>query len=256
MNKTVSIFGCGWLGKPLASSFVKAGFLVKGSTTSESKIEELKEMGIQSFLINLETLPKNINAFLNSEVLIVNIPSKNIEGFKNLISFIQKSAIQKVLFISSTSVYNSSEEMITEETTLKDCPLKEIEELFQSNTHFETTILRFSGLLGYSRKPGNWFKNDKIIPNPEGVVNMIHQDDCISIIEKIVAKNYWNDTFNACADSHPKRRDFYTKAFFEVGRSIPIFDENDEKSIKIIGNKKVKKTLNFKFKYPNLLNLP
>jgi nucleoside-diphosphate-sugar epimerase len=256
MNKTISIFGCGWLGFPLAQSFVNKGFLVKGTTTSEEKIKVLKSTNIQPFIFNLEELPNNILDFLNSDILIVNIPSKNVEGFKNLISFIEKSSIQKVLFVSSTSVFESAEEIITEATILKECPLKDIEELFQQNTHFKTTILRFSGLLGYHRKPGNWFKNGKVIPNPEGVVNMIHQDDCISIIEKIVAKNCWNTIFNASADTHPKRRDFYTKAFAEVGRTPPIFNENDKKSIKIIGNEKLKKTLNFKFKYPNLMQLP
>lgn len=256
MNKTVSIFGCGWLGKPLAINFVNSGFLVKGSTTSEDKIDVLKSFNIEPFLFNLEELPNTILDFLNSEILIVNIPSKNVEGFKNLISFIEKSSIQKVLFISSTSVFESAKEIITEATILKDCPLKNIEELFQKNTHFKTTILRFAGLLGYKRKPGNWFKNGKIIPNPEGVVNMIHQDDCIEIIKQLVLQNCWNETFNACTDTHPKRRNFYTKTFLEVGRTTPIFNENDEKSIKIIGNEKVKRTLNFEFKYPNLMELP
>lgn len=256
MNKTVSIFGCGWLGTPLANSLVNNNFLVKGTTTSEAKIEKLKSKNIEPYIIRLEQIPNDILDFLDSEMLIVNIPSKNIEGFKNLISFIEKSSIKKVLFVSSTSVFESAEEIITEETILKDCPLKDIEQLFQSNNNFQTTILRFAGLLGYQRKPGNWFKNGKIIPNPEGVVNMIHQDDCIEIIKQIILQNCWNNTLNACADTHPKRRDFYTKSFFEIGRTTPVFNEKDEKSIKIIGNKKVKEILNFKFKYPDLLNLP
>lgn len=254
--KTISVFGCGWLGMPLANNLVTKGFLIKGSTTSEDKIETLKSKKIEAFHFNLEELPNTILAFLNSEILIVNIPSKNIEGFKKLISLVEQSTIKKVLFVSSTSVYEPSPEIISEKTTLKECPLTTIEELFQSNKKFETTILRFSGLLGYNRKPGNWFKNGKIIPNPEGVVNMIHQDDCIEIIQQIIAQNCWNTTFNATADTHPKRRDFYTKAFLEIGRNTPIFNENDEKKIKIIGNHKLKKTLNFEFKYPNLMQLP
>lgn len=256
MSRVVSVFGCGWLGFPLANSFVKKGFLVKGSTTSQNKLELLESEGIQPYLLNLENLPNDSRDFLNSEILIVNIPSKNVEGFKQLISKIETSTIQKVLFVSSTSVYTSSLNIVTEKTELRDCPLKEIEELFQRNTHFETTILRFSGLLGYNRKPGNWFKNGKTIPNPEGVVNMIHQDDCIEIIEQIISKNCWVDTFNAAADTHPKRRDFYTKAFLDVSRSLPVFNEKDEKKLKIIENTKVKKELNFTFKYPDLMNLP
>lgn len=254
--KKISILGCGWLGFPLATRFVEANFSVKGSTTSKSKLEDLKSNKVEAFIVKLEALPTNISTFLNSEILIVNIPSKNVEGFQQLITKIEASSIQKVLFVSSTSVFENSNEIITEATPLNESALKEIEQLFQKNKHFETTILRFSGLLGYNRKPGNWFKNGKIIPNPEGVVNMIHQDDCIEIIQQIVAQNYWNTSFNATADTHPKRRDFYTKAFLDVGRPLPTFNEIDEKSLKIIGNKKVKNILNFTFKYPDLMNLP
>ena len=256
MTKTISIFGCGWLGLPLANSFMKKGFSVKGSTTSKHKIELLTSQGIQPYLLDLEHLPQNILTFLNSEILVVTIPSKNTEGFKQLIAKIEESTIQQVLFISSTSVYENSPNIITEEADLADCSLKKIEQFFLSNKHFETTIIRFAGLFGYQRKPGDFFNKSRIIPNPEGVVNMIHRDDCIEIIEQIIAKNCWNEIFNACADSHPKRRDFYTKAYKDLGYSAPLFKEGYKKLIKIIGNEKLKKKLNYKFNYPDLLNLP
>jgi nucleoside-diphosphate-sugar epimerase len=256
MTKTISILGCGWLGEPFANSLIKKGYSVKGSTTSKHKIELLTSQGIQPYLLDLEHLSQNILTFLNSEILVVTIPSKNIEGFKQLIAKIEASTIQKVLFISSTSVYKNSPIIITEEADLADCSLKKIEQLFLLNKHFETTIIRFSGLFGYQRNPTDFFKINKIIPNPEGVVNMIHRDDCIEIIERIITKNCWNEIFNACTDSHPKRRDFYTKSYIDLGYSKPLFKENDKKSIKIIGNEKLKKKLNYKFNYPDLLNLP
>jgi nucleoside-diphosphate-sugar epimerase len=256
MNKSISVFGCGWLGEPLAIRFTKNDFTVKGSTTSQHKISKLQANKIVPYLILLENLPSTILDFLTSEILVVNIPSKNVEGFKQLITHIEKSSVKKVIFISSTSVYNNSTEIITEETPIKDCDLGEIEQLFSSNKHFKTTIIRFAGLLGYERKPANFFKNGRSIPNPEGVVNMIHQDDCIKLIERVISKNCWNEIFNGCADTHPKRRDFYTKAFLDVNKSEPIFNENDEKKVKIISNTKVKKLLNFDFNYPDLMNLP
>jgi len=256
MNNKISVFGCGWLGEPLAISLIQKGFSVKGSTTSNAKIPMLTSKGINSFLLNLESISSSIQSFLIADVLVINIPSKDITSFKNLVSFIEKSTVQKVVFISSTSVYPNSEEIITEKSPVKECALVEIEQLFQLNPHFETTIIRFSGLIGYSRKPGNFFKNGKTIPNPEGLVNMIHQDDCISIIEQVIIQNCWNEIFNACADTHPTRRAFYTKSFLDIGLNKPFFNENDHKEIKIVSNKKLKKVLNFEFKYPDLLNSP
>jgi len=47
----ISILGCGWLGLPLAEHFRDAGYSVKGSTTSDDKIELLKGKQIAPFLI-------------------------------------------------------------------------------------------------------------------------------------------------------------------------------------------------------------
>ena len=63
-----------------------------------------------------------------------------------------------------------------------------VENLFRNNENFQTTILRFAGLFGGKRQPGNWFV-DRKIPHPKGYVNMIHREDCIAIIQQIIAQN-------------------------------------------------------------------
>ncbi|MEX1383524.1 NAD(P)H-binding protein [Lutibacter sp.] len=255
MNKNISILGCGWLGKPLAIKLIKEGFTVKGSTTTPGKFEELKNVGIQPFLISLENISDIINDFLNADILIVALPSKNYEGFKNLVHFIEKSSIKKVLFISSTSVYVSKNKVVTEDSELQNSPLVTIENLFTKNISFETTIVRFAGLFGYDRTPGNFFKSGRSIPNPEGFVNMIHQDDCISILEKIIKKNSWNKIYNACADTHPTRRDYYIKTKEDLGNEPPVFAETETTIFKIISNSKLKSVLNYKFKYSDLMDI-
>jgi nucleoside-diphosphate-sugar epimerase len=255
LKKQISILGCGWLGKPLAINLMQQGHKIKGSTTSESKLPDFQEIGILPFLINLDSLKENISAFLDSEILIVALPSKNIDGFKNLIGFIEKSTIKKVVFISSTSVYENSNEMVTEQTDIPPSALATIETLFKNSSHFNTTIIRFAGLFGYNRKPGKFFPKGRKIPNPEGFVNMIHQDDCIQLIEKVIEKNAWNEVFNGCADSHPTRREFYSKATLDIVSELPEFEEAAEIQQKIISNKKSKELLHFQYKYGNLLQI-
>ena len=245
--------GCGWLGLPLAIELSLKEYLIKGSTTSNDKLKTLKLNDIQPFIINLSNREPIYDQFLNSEILIIAIPSKNINDFQYLISKIETSIIKKVLFISSTSVYPNNNSIITEENPTKNTPLTEIENLFNTNKNFNTTILRFGGLIGYNRKPGNFFKNGKVIDHPEGFVNLIHRDDCIQIIESIIEKEIWNETLNACTDSHPKRRDFYTKEFKKEGRNSPLFNETSKNDYKIIDNKKLKKLLNYNFKYSVLM---
>lgn len=253
MNKKISILGCGWLGEELAYSFIKLGFSVKGSTTSLEKIKRLSENSVNSFLINIDNLDENIFDFLDSDILVIALTSKNIQSFKNLISNIELSRLKKIIFISSTSVYNSSEKPIDENSPINNSILSEIEKLFLENGTFSTTIIRFAGLFGYNRKPGNFYTEGKIIPNPEGVVNMIHRDDCVLIIQKIIEKDIWNITLNACADSHPKRREFFTKAAFLVKKNPPVFDENGVYEYKFISNERLKKILNYNFIFPDIL---
>ena len=255
MKEKISILGCGWLGKPLAVSLIKNGFAIKGSTTSEAKLSEFQEIGITPFLISIDALTHNISAFLDSEIFIVALPSKNIEGFKNLICHVEKSAIKKVIFISSTSVYGNSEKVVTEASETIPSALTTIEMLFKNSTHFETTLIRFAGLFGDSRKPGNFFKNGRKIPNPKGFVNMIHQEDCIQLINKVIEKNAWNQIFNGCADTHPTRKEFYTKCTLDIGLKLPDFEEVEQDQLKIISNKKSKEILGLNYRYGDLLTL-
>ncbi|HSD09109.1 MAG TPA: hypothetical protein VLC96_17845, partial [Flavobacterium sp.] len=133
MNQ-ISILGCGWLGLPLAKALLKENYIVKGSTTSEEKISQLEILGIDSFLVALDSksITGNIDNFLlKSDTLIIDIPpqlrrkkddlqtvneKEFVEKIKNLIPYIEKSTVQNVLFVSSTSVYGEIDATITEET--------------------------------------------------------------------------------------------------------------------------------------------
>ena len=250
--QTVSILGCGWLGKPLAISLLKKGFNLKGSTTTLSKIEDLKDLKIQPFIVNI-SLDDNIEDFLNSEILIIAITSKDIEAFTRLISKIENSNIKKVIFISSTSVFGNLNKVMTEEDEVLETPLSKIEKLFRNNINFKTTIIRFAGLFGGERHPANWFLKGRKIPQPNGFVNMIHQEDCINIIEEIIQQDCFGEVFNACSNHHPTRKEFYTKAKLSKSFDVPKFVENKELQWKIISSEKVQKVLNYTFVYDDLL---
>ena len=252
--KNVSILGCGWLGKPLAVSFLEEGYFVKGSTTSEEKITDLEALDIESYIVNISEF-EEFDTFLNTDILIIAITSKDIDGFENLISQIQDSSVQKVIFISSTSVYGRINKVVTEEDDVLNTPLTEIEDLFRKNTFFETTIIRFAGLYGGERHPANWFKNGKKIPQPKGFVNMIHREDCIEIIHEIVAQNCWNTTLNACSNHHPTRREFYTIAKLSRDFETPEFENNDVYEWKIISSEKLQKVLDYTFIHDDLLSI-
>ncbi|WP_299011608.1 NAD(P)-binding domain-containing protein [uncultured Tenacibaculum sp.] len=251
--KSVSILGCGWLGKELGIQLIKNGYTVKGSTTSAAKLDELKAVHIHPFLVNISE-DTEITDFLDTDVLLIGITTKNINDFKRLISKVEKSNVANVIFISSTSVYPSLNKEMTEEDDTVDSPLVEIENLFRNNENFQTAILRFAGLFGGNRQPGNWFV-DRKIPYPKGYVNMIHREDCIAIIQQIIAQNVFGEVFNACANHHPTREDFYINARKSLGKPIPEFDDSKPLEYKIISSEKLQKALNYQFIHSDLLSI-
>jgi len=265
--KQISILGCGWLGMPLAKSLLEKGFSVKGSTTSFEKISALESNGIQPFQIELsETEIKGeIDSFLKkSEILIIDIPPKlrsvSSENFvkkiENLIPFIEKSKIEKVIFISSTSVYSDAPLTtfrLTESTkpnpeTKSGKQLLATEILLQSNPNLKTTVVRFGGLIGEDRHPIHFLAGRKNIENPEAPINLIHQEDCIGIIEAIVKQECWNETFNAVAPFHPSRKEYYTQKAMELCLPLPEFVNSKIAFGKTILSDKLGNTLDYKFK--------
>ena len=271
----ISILGCGWLGLPLAKALIKKGNSVNGSTTSEDKLSILKDARINPFLVilsevegNFESdgISENIDSFLaESEILIIDIPPKLrtvdpssekkvfVEKIKNLIPFIEKSTIQKVLFVSSTSVYGDDNGLVTEETipnpdTESGKQLVLAEKLLQENQNFETTILRFGGLIGEVRHPVKFLAGKENIENPDAPVNLIHQNDCIGIIEAIINQSNWNEVFNAVAPFHPSRKDYYTQKATQMNLILPKFISEKSNIKKVISNEKIETVLSYKFK--------
>ena len=269
MKQTISILGCGWLGLPLAERLVKEGFRVKGSTTTLNKIFTLSQKNIEPYLVilNPDLRTDDFQDFLKSEILIVNIPPKRgeyvIELFtsqmKYLLKEVSKSSVKKILFVSSTSVYDETNSEITELTEL--APSKDsgkalviTENILKQHKKFDTTIIRFGGLIGPERHPGRFLGGRKRLDGGNAPVNLVHLEDCIEIILEIIDKNVWNETFNACADEHPTRKTLYTKAAQKLNIEPPEFTDEDT-NYKIVVSKKIKEKLNYSFKYPNPLEM-
>ncbi len=263
MNK-IAILGCGWLGFPLAKSLVSDGFLVKGSTTSESKLNFLLEHKIEPFLIaaSAENIAGSIEEFLSEvEVLIIDIPPKLrgnstdnfVQKIKNLIPYIEKAKVEKVLFVSSTAVYADENLTITEKTipnpnTESGKQLVETELLLQNNSNFKTTILRFGGLIGEDRHPVKYLAGKENLENPDAPVNLIHQEDCIEVIKKIISSESWNQTFNAVAPFHPTRKEYYVQKAIIFNLPLPKFSSEELSFSKIISSDKIQEILNYQFK--------
>ena len=259
--------GCGWLGLPLASALVQAGYPVKGSTTTNSKLSMLAEHQIEPFLLDLSSEPvaDTLSSFLKSTVLILNLPPKvrsdggiaYLAQIKQLLQHLRRSPVEKIIFVSSTSVIPDLNRVVTEEDVPslpvqpKANPLLWSEQLIREGGPWQTSIVRFGGLVGGSRHPGRFLAGKTNAPNPNAPVNLIHLHDCIRVLLNILNQGHWGNDFHACADEHPSRREFYTRAALLSGLTPPLFLESGPSAFKIVCNRKLKQELQYTFSYPD-----
>ncbi len=253
MNKPkISILGCGWLGLSFGTYLVEMGYEVKGSTTRPEKLAQLEAAGLEAHLLSIEDFDATKVAFLEAEILIVCTTMKVPNAYQQLIEHIEKSRIQQLLLISTSSVYLPSEQLITEESPLDaENPWVGIEQLFCQSRSFLTTVLRFGGLFGNGREPARWFRNSNGRKVPDGVVNLIHLTDCLKCMAAIIEQGYWGHTLHACADTHPSKREFYTKACRLAGFDAPEFAPASSR--KELSNEKIKQALGIEFTYADLM---
>lgn len=272
MKQIISVIGCGWLGMPLASTFIQSGFLVKGSTTHKQKLSLLKTHSIEPHLFKLNDgkTPSLKRKLFNADILILNIPPSGnqvelkhnyVNPMFELFEYIKAENNAKIIFVSSTSVYENQYSLIDESTPRNSSSnngkaLIEIEEWILDQYQKNTTILRFGGLYGANRHPVHFLSGRVDIANPQHAVNLIHLYDCLKIIHEIIKQDKFGYQFNAVANSHPTKADYYTKVAEKLGIDPPQFqppyDPIDKG--KIISNQHLTKTLNYSFEYSNVLD--
>ncbi len=269
--KTVSVLGCGWLGLPLALRLQKKGFSVKGSVRTPEKLPELSRNGIEPYLvdINPEITGENTGEFFSSDVLFINFPPErrdDIETYhekqiKNLLEAIPNPSGKVVIFASSTSVYPDTNNTVTEDDSISPGKpsgkaLLRAERILLDHPETDATVLRFSGLVGYDRAPIKSIRRKKLVLNPDCPLNLIHRDDCIEIVLRVIALDIRNAVLNATCDEHPTRREYYLREARKYNIDPPVFESEQAPQYKIVSNKRLKETLNYNFIYPDPLSMP
>jgi nucleoside-diphosphate-sugar epimerase len=255
-NRVVSILGCGWLGKPLGSALVNAGYSVMGSTTTHEKVPALREAGINAVVFDVDQLhaERAAKPFFHTDVLVISLPhgvrSGKAEEYGSRIRAVVKAACQSnagaIILISTTSVYPNLNRVVTEEDADARNPVVHAENMVRESG-IPNTILRFAGLSGPGRHPGRFLAGKRDVSGGDAPVNLIHLDDCIAVILRVIQNNVWNEVLNVCSDDHPTRKTFYTRSAIALGLQPPVFVEGGEADYKIVSNDRVKAVLNYQF---------
>ncbi len=235
--------GCGWLGLPLALALAAKGHSIKGSTTSEDKLAELRSKKIQPYLIRLAEngITGYIDEFLSeADILIINVPPKlrgnqsenYVKKMQLLHKHVLKSKVRQVIFVSSTSVYGRNQGEVTEASTPEPATesgrqLLASEAIFRNSKNLQTNIIRFGGLISDDRHPIQMLAGRKNLANGHHAVNLIHRLDCIRIIEYLIEKAMWDHTLNGVYPYHPTKKEYYTAEAKKRNLQLPEYEDSN-----------------------------
>lgn len=161
--------------------------------------------------------------------------------------FEQIDVDKKIVFISATSVYGKSQGMVDEESALdleKGNALLIAAEAYMSSRFSHLTIIRPGGLYGGGRHPIFFLQAKKALTSGEEFTHLVHGDDVIAAIEKVIEKNCWGEIFNLVSDLKMKKKDYYPAMALKLGLVPPEYLDNaldrptqisNEKSQRILG---------------------
>ena len=266
MIQFVSIVGCGWLGLPLGEHLLAQGLAVKGSTTTPGKLATLAAAGIQPFLLSLRPHPApeqlgELHELLDADLLVIDIPpgvekqgpSFHPDQIRFLVERLKDSPVQRVIYVSSTSVYPEVNREVDETEPLAghdatSTAILQAEGMVQGWGR-DWVILRCGGLMGYNRIAGRYVAGKKDLRTGDVPVNFVHRDDVVGIISRVIGQGTRNQVYNVVAPLHPKRREVYARNAAEFGYALPEYADGPLPNHKIVSSRKLVQDLQYTFRY-------
>jgi nucleoside-diphosphate-sugar epimerase len=232
----LGILGCGWLGTALALELLRSGIPVKGSRTQAERVTDLNQLGIEGRILSLsETgIEGDLSFFEGLQTLVIAIPPglrKNpkanfIAKIDSLIAHLHKTAIEKIIFTSSTSVYGSATGIVDELSTPQPITtggrqLLEVERRLLSSFPQETIIIRLGGLIGSDRHPIYQLQQRSQIDQASNPINLIHQTDAVAALISTIKHPKKKDCYNLVTPFHPTKVGYYTLLAEQWGMTLP-----------------------------------
>ncbi len=235
----IGIVGLGWLGSALYDFYQDRSVAVWGTRTSDNGVEEMRKQGKSAHLLNLAAGLQNEDwkSWFHCRNLVINIPPDRIDPdvearyprqVELLIRMAKSAGVERVIFVSSTSVFGSAKGIVDDDTLVQPVTnsgrgLVACEQMIANEWKGQYAVVRFGGLYGPNRHPGRFFSGRTGIPDGDAPVNFIHRDDCVRVIDFLIQQSVRSAVLNACAPAHPPKKEFYHHAALLAGLETPQF---------------------------------
>lgn len=276
----VLIAGCGYVGSALGSELVKAGHEVWGLRRDLDASRTFSQLGIKPIVANL-LHEDELKALPSVDTLVLcQAPSRKNDEYRttyfdatrNLLDQFDahRSALRKILLISSTSVYAGAAGAWVDEATdpvtggHADIETSENaktmlaqEQLVLSSGH-PAVVFRLAGIYGPGRNRIRPILDGKIKPVlSDTYMNRIHLFDIVRGARLLLERGQPGEVYLGSDDAPCMQREFYSWLFEKLSKALPdeAGDAGAEKGVpahgsnKRVSNKKIK-LLGLKLRYP------
>ena len=251
--RTFTILGAGWLGSKLAEN-LKNNYNLKVSVRNEDKLLDFDSLGYTTYILN-EYDFSFLDELLATNYLFINFPPSKFDDYLGFLEKIYNHKnienIEKIIFISSTSIYPNNEGFFDENSIIKTPSNKivfDAEKLVLNKTHI---IFRASGLFGNDRIAGRRLSN-KIVNFPKTKINFVHRNDVIGATIFSIDNNL-NGIFNLSSKQHPTKEELYSFNAQKYGFEKPIFNDDKISIERIIDGSKIE-SYGFEYRFLDAFN--
>lgn len=236
-NRTWGIIGLGWLGSAVAEKLELNSVPFWGTHRSDFNWEK-------------DAFPE-----LLCDVLLLNTPPLVSLPPDLFVAKIPKGKYQRIIFISSSSVYGLAEGTITEASTPVPHTasakwLYAVETQLKESFQKELTLIRPGGLIGGNRHPAFQLAGRSNLPGGLTPINLIHRDDLTEIIYQLSLLTEPPTLVNAVAPHHPSRQSYYET--WAQRLKLPSIHFTSEESHQKVISSDVLPGFNYQWKVPLL----
>ena len=247
------IIGCGYVGLTVAREWVKQGDQVSALTRSKDNARKFTESGIQPVLGDI-TQPESLERLPEADTVLYAVGFDRtadksrreiyVTGLDSVLKVLKQRS-QKVIYLSSTSVYGQTAGEWVDETSVCEPEREngqiclEAEQLFEQHGFLSTSvpksnaatavILRLAGIYGPGRLLARIEQinaGEPLAGNPDAWLNLIHLADIVQTILRCDTNIHLEDRY-LVSDSRPiTRQEYYLTLARLLNAPEPRFDSD------------------------------
>lgn len=254
------IIGCGYVGLQVAQKWREQGHTVSALTRSESRANEFKKLGIRPIIGDI-TQPESLKKLPETETVLYAVGfdrSANqsrheiyVTGLNHALTEI-KGRTQKIIYLSSTSVYGQSAGEWVDETSVCE-PQREngqicldAEQVFEKQGLISAggdrksptvVILRLAGIYGPGRLLARMEQikaGEPLQGRPDAYLNLIHVTDIVNTILKCDTDIQLESRYLVSDNCPITRQEYYETLAHFLNAPLPQFatEKTDLRALK------------------------